>query len=93
MKQRVDELDQENCKYCYTVFEGDSLGDAVEKICYETKIVASSDGGSIVKSSSKYHTKGDSQIKEEQVQAGKEKALALFKAIESYILAHPDVYN
>ena len=75
------------------MIEGDVLSDILEKISYETKIVASPDGGSILKSTSKYHTKGDQEIKEEQVKAGKEKASGLFKAVEGYLLAHPDLYN
>ena len=75
------------------MIEGDALSDILEKISYQTKIVASPDGGSILKSTSKYHTKGDHEIKEEQVKAGKEKASGLFKAVEGYLLAHPDLYN
>ena len=93
VKHQVDALDADNFTYNYTVIEGDALGDAVEKISYETKLVASPDGGSIVKSTSKYHTKGDHEIKEENVKEGKEKASHLFKAIEVYLLANPDAYN
>ena len=39
-----------------------------------------------------YHTKGDVEISEEHIKGGKEEALALFKAIEAYVLAHPDAY-
>ncbi|KAL6343754.1 hypothetical protein AAG906_027524 [Vitis piasezkii] len=56
------------------------------------KLVASPDGGSICKNISKYHTKGDIQITEDQIKAGKEKAMGMFKAIEAYLLANPDAY-
>ena len=65
----------------------------LEKISYETNLVASPDGGSILKSTSKYHTKGDHEIKEEQIKTGKEKVVGLFKAVEGYLLANPDGYN
>nr|POF25519.1 major allergen pru ar 1 [Quercus suber] len=93
VKHRIDEIDHVNFTYCYSVIEGDALSEVLEKISYEIKIVASPDGGSILKSTSKYHTKGEHEIKEEQVKAGKEKAAGLFKAIESYLSAHPDAYN
>ncbi|KAM3755652.1 hypothetical protein ACB098_02G055800 [Castanea mollissima] len=93
VKHRIDEIDHVNFTYCYSVIEGDALSEVLEKISYEIKIVSSPDGGSILKSTSKYHTKGEHDIKEEQVKAGKEKAAGLFKAIESYLLAHPDAYN
>ena len=82
VKHQVDALDADNFTYNYSVIEGDALGDVVEKISYETKLVATPDGGSIIKSTSKYHTKGDHEIKEENVKEGKENASHLFKAIE-----------
>ncbi|KAF5465416.1 hypothetical protein F2P56_015427 [Juglans regia] len=93
VKHQIDAIDHANFSYGYSVIEGDALGDVLEKITYEIKIVASPDGGSILKSTSHYHTKGDHEIKEEDVKAGKEKAAGLFKAVEEYLLAHPDAYN
>ncbi|ONI28160.1 hypothetical protein PRUPE_1G127500 [Prunus persica] len=93
VKHRIDGLDKDNFVYSYTLVEGDALSDKVEKISYEIKLVASADGGSIIKSSSNYHTAGDVEIKEEDVKAGKEKATGLFKLIENYLVANPDAYN
>ncbi|KAL6188528.1 hypothetical protein ACLB2K_039920 [Fragaria x ananassa] len=63
-----------------------------QQISYEIKLVASG-GGSIIKSTSHYHTKGEVEIKEEHVKAGKERAAGLFKIIENHLLAHPEEYN
>ncbi|ONI00552.1 hypothetical protein PRUPE_6G094400 [Prunus persica] len=93
VKHRIDGLDKDNFVYSYSLVEGDALSDKVEKISYEIKLVASADGGSIIKSSSNYHTTGDVEIKEEDVKAGKEKATGLFKLIENYLVANPDAYN
>ena len=93
VKHRIDEVDHANFSYGYSVIEGDVVSGIIEKISYEIKIVASPDGGSLLKSTSKYHTKGNHEIKEEEVKAGKEKAAGLFKAVEAYLLAHPDAYN
>ena len=93
VKHRIDEIDHVNFTYSYSLIEGDALTDIIEKISYEIKLVASPDGGSILKSTSEYHTKGDHEIKEEQIKAGKEKAAGLFKAVEGYLLANPDAYN
>ncbi|RVW99215.1 Major allergen Pru ar 1 [Vitis vinifera] len=92
VKHWIDSLDKENFTYCYTIIEGDALMDNLESIYYEVKLVASPDGGSICKNISKYHTKGDIQITEDQIKAGKEKAMGMFKAIEAYLLANPDAY-
>ncbi|CAL8080363.1 unnamed protein product [Prunus armeniaca] len=93
VKHRVDGIDKDNLSYSYTLIEGDALSDVIEKIAYDIKLVASPNGGSIVKTISHYHTKGDVEIKEEQVKAGKEKAAGLFKLVEAYLLANPDAYN
>ncbi|KAJ9699685.1 hypothetical protein PVL29_005515 [Vitis rotundifolia] len=92
VKHRVDGIDKENFTFSYSVIEGDALMGTLESISYEVKFVASPNGGSICKSTSKYHTKGDFEITEDQIKAGKEKALGLFKAVEAYLLANPDAY-
>lgn len=94
VKHRIDEVDEENFTYGYTVIEGDALSALkLEKICNEIKIVAAPDGGSILKSTSKYHTNGDHEIKQEQFMAGKENAEGVLKAVESYLLANPEEYS
>ncbi|XWS38980.1 hypothetical protein CRYUN_Cryun18bG0010500 [Craigia yunnanensis] len=93
VKHKVEGIDKENFSYSYSVIEGDALMNTLEKISYETKFVAAPDGGSICKSTSKYYTIGDIEIKEEQIKAGKERASGMYKAVEAYLLANPDVYN
>nr|WEA77230.1 Cor a 1.02-like variant-1 [Corylus avellana] len=93
VKERVEEVDHTNFKYSYTVIEGGPVGDKVEKICNEIKIVAAPDGGSILKISNKYHTKGDHEVDAEHIKGGKEKVEGLFRAVEAYLLAHSAEYN
>ncbi|KAK2993269.1 hypothetical protein RJ640_001051 [Escallonia rubra] len=93
MKHRIDGLDKENFTYSYTLIEGDALMNEIESITYHLKIVPSADGGSICKNRSIYHTKGDAQVTEEQIKAGKEKAIGVFKVVESYLQANPETYN
>ncbi|KAI8561756.1 hypothetical protein RHMOL_Rhmol04G0366300 [Rhododendron molle] len=90
VKQRVNAIDKENFTYSYSVIEGDALMGIFDSISYHIKIVASADGGSICKNRSIYQTKGDAQVTEEEIKSGKEKASAMFKAIEAYLLANPD---
>ena len=56
-------------------------------------MVAGPDGGSILKNTSTYYTKGDHVITDEQIKVGKEKSIALFKVVEAYLVANPDAYN
>ncbi|XP_021806258.1 major allergen Pru av 1-like [Prunus avium] len=93
VKHQIDSIDKENFVYSYSLIEGDAISETIEKVCYEIKLVASADGGSIIKNTSNYHTKGDVDIKEEHVKAGKERASGLFKLIENHLVANPDAYN
>ncbi|KAL3634430.1 hypothetical protein CASFOL_021484 [Castilleja foliolosa] len=88
---RVDAIDHDNYTCKYTLVDGDVIGDKLEKVCYEIKFEATEDGGCVIKLESEYHTKGDFELKDEEVEAGKEQALGLYKACEDYLVAHPDV--
>lgn len=93
VKHKIDALDKDNLTYSYTVIEGDALNEKIEKISYESKFIATADGGAIIKNTSKYHTVGEVEITEEQVKEGKERAFGLFKLLESYLHQNPDAYN
>ncbi|KAL3753045.1 hypothetical protein ACJRO7_000441 [Eucalyptus globulus] len=92
VRHRINELDKENFVCRYTMIEGDALGDKLESIDYEVKFDAASDGGSVCKMTSKYNTKEAFQVEEEEIKAGKEKAMAIFKVVESYLLQNPQAY-
>ncbi|EEF43035.1 major allergen Pru ar 1 [Ricinus communis] len=89
-KERTDAVDKENLTYAYTMIEGDVLIGKLEKISNEIKFEATPDGGCLIKSLSKYYTIGDFELKQEDIKAGKEKSMGLFKAVEGYLLANPD---
>ncbi|KAI3459447.1 hypothetical protein Pfo_016110 [Paulownia fortunei] len=92
VKYRVDELNEKTFSYGYTLIEGDSLVDKLEKITYDVKFEQTADGGSISKVTSKYFTVGDFTLKEEEVKAGKERVLAMYKAVEAFLIQNPDAY-
>jgi len=89
---QIDAIDEANLGYNYSIVGGVGLPDTVEKISFEAKLVEGPNGGSIGKTSVKYQTKGDAKPIEKEVEEGKAKGDALFKAIESYVLANPN-YN
>ncbi|XP_062108679.1 major allergen Pru av 1-like [Humulus lupulus] len=94
VKHKVEAIDKENLSHSYSIIGGDALeGNQLEKITYESKFVASADGGCIIKTVSKYCTIGDAQIKEEEAKEGKEQATQMFKLIDSYLKENPDTYN
>ncbi|XP_062150338.1 major allergen Pru ar 1-like [Alnus glutinosa] len=92
VKNRIDELNEETYSYKYTVIEGDALADKFESIVHEVQLEATAEGGSKNKMTTKYHTKGDIVIKEEEIKAGKEKVLGMYKVVEGYLIQNPDAY-
>lgn len=92
VKYQIDELNEKTLMYKYSLVEGDALIEGLEKITYEVKFEPSADGGSISKVTSKYYTKGDFVLKEEDVKAGKERVLGMYKVVEDYLLKNPDAY-
>ncbi|KAA8543062.1 hypothetical protein F0562_021443 [Nyssa sinensis] len=91
LKHKIDALDTAN-HYCkYTLIEGDVLGKHVESIVYEVKFEASG-SGCVCKSTSHYHAKEGIELKEEDIKAGKDKAMGMYKLVEDYLVANPDVY-
>lgn len=92
MKHRVDEINEEEYKYCYTLVEGDALVGKFEKICYEIQLVASPDGGTISKTTVRYYPLAGAVINEEEIKAGMEKAGGMFKVVEDYLVQNPTAY-
>ncbi|KAK7395560.1 hypothetical protein VNO78_16122 [Psophocarpus tetragonolobus] len=89
---KIESIDEANLGYSYSIVGGAALPDTVEKITFESKLSAGPSGGSVGKLTVKYQTKGDAEPNEEELKVGKAKGDALFKAVEAYLLAHPE-YN
>jgi hypothetical protein len=92
LKHRIDALDEEKLTYSYTLIEGDELLDKIESVSYEIKFESTPDGGSKCTKFSNYHPKPGAQINEEEINADKEKAMAVYRAVEAYLLANPKAY-
>lgn len=75
------------------MIEGDALGDKLESIDYEVKFEVVSTGGSICRMRSKYNSRGEDCVEEEEIKAGKEKAKAIYKIVETYLLENPNAYS
>nr|XP_043612172.1 major allergen Pru ar 1-like [Erigeron canadensis] len=92
VKHQIDELDEKTFTYKYTLIEGNGISDKIEKVSYDIKLGSSPDGGTISKMTTTIYTQGDFEIKEEELKAGKEKVLGLYKVAEAYLIANPDAY-
>ncbi|XP_056168606.1 major allergen Pru av 1-like [Syzygium oleosum] len=89
MKNCVDELNEETFVYKHTMID---LKEKFEFIAYEVKFEPTPDEGSKNKMTSMYYTKGNVELKEEDIEAGKERALGMYKVAEAYLLQNPDAY-
>ncbi|KAK2448592.1 Stress-induced protein SAM22 [Trifolium repens] len=87
---KVEAVDEANLGYNYSLIGGTGLDESLEKVEFVTSVVAGSDGGSIVKISVKYHTKGDATLSDAVREETKGKGTGLLKAVEGYVLANPD---
>jgi hypothetical protein len=83
-------VDEANLGYNYSLVGGTGLDESLEKVEFVTSVVAGSDGGSIVKISVKYHTKGDAALSDAVREETKGKGTGLLKAVEGYVLANPN---
>ncbi|GLT99053.1 hypothetical protein SLE2022_165200 [Rubroshorea leprosula] len=92
IKNRIDELDEKNFSYKYSLIEGEGLLEKLEKITYEVKFEPTPEVGSKNKMTSTHCAKGDFVLSEEEVKPGKEKALIMYKVVEGYFLQNPDAY-
>ncbi|WCJ23405.1 Major strawberry allergen Fra a 1-A [Euphorbia peplus] len=93
IKTKTEATDKENFSHSYSIIDSDPQPEKVEKATMEIKMEASANGGSIIKSCSKYYPKENCEVDEEKIKAGAEKALGLFKVVEALILANPDICN
>lgn len=90
MKSRVDEIDFNNLYLKFTNFEGDVLPDDLECAVYENKFEPSGTGCNY-KLIAHYHTKGDYLMKEEDIAIAKESIEKMFKSMEEYLIANPQL--
>ncbi|GAB2289644.1 hypothetical protein Dimus_023950 [Dionaea muscipula] len=90
-KHRFDEIDADTLYFKYTITEGDVLDDKYEYIVNEIKVEAAGTG-SICKLTSHFYLKDKVEINEEGIKFGQERTKKMFKVVEEYLIANPEVY-
>ncbi|XWS14138.1 hypothetical protein CRYUN_Cryun36dG0097700 [Craigia yunnanensis] len=93
VKHRIGELDNENFMCKYTLIEGDALMDKLEFITYEVKFEAYGYEGCICTMTSEYKSKEGIEVKEEDIELVKDRAIGMYEVIEAYLMAHPHAYT
>ncbi|CAH2080511.1 unnamed protein product [Thlaspi arvense] len=82
LKHHVDDIDEETYKCCYNVIEGDALTGKLEMISYKIQLMASLDGGSIAKTTSKYYPLEGVVLSEDEIKTEQERSRATFKVLQ-----------
>ncbi|XP_057809696.1 major strawberry allergen Fra a 1.06-like [Salvia miltiorrhiza] len=94
VKHKIEEVDETNHVYKFSVIEGDDLGEDFESSSTAIKIEAAANGGSVYKSVSTYHTKGDNHnVIREKINKATEAAKAFLQAIEAHLHSNPNEYK
>ncbi|XP_030463080.1 major strawberry allergen Fra a 1-3-like [Syzygium oleosum] len=89
-KHKIDALDAGSFYCKYTMIESDIKFDKIDCVVEEVKFVAAG-SGCVCKMTSEYHVQEGCELKEEDIKKGKDRAMGLYKAIEEYLVANPDV--
>jgi len=72
------------------MIESDIKFDKIDSVVEDVKFVAAG-SGCVCKMTSEYHVQEGCELKEEDIKKGKDRAMGLYKAIEEYLVANPDV--
>ncbi|XP_030441453.2 major strawberry allergen Fra a 1-3-like [Syzygium oleosum] len=89
-KHKIDALDAGSFYCKYTMIESDIKFDKIDCVVEEVKFIAAG-SGCVCKMNSEYHVQEGCELKEEDIKKGKDRAMGLYKAVEEYLVANPDV--
>lgn len=68
------------------------MGIRFKSYSFEVKFEATNDGCCKTKLAIEYDTLDSSLLTEEEIKSIRESTMAMFKAVENYLLANPDAY-
>ncbi|GLJ53563.1 hypothetical protein SUGI_1142590 [Cryptomeria japonica] len=92
VKERIDEIDEENLVYSFSQVEGGVVGTKLASVTYQVKFSPKADGGTLVIYICNYDSLPGVAHDEAKIEEIKEKSTELFKLIEAYLIANPTSY-
>lgn len=92
VKERVDQVDEENLVYSYSHVEGGMLGTKLASANHEFKFSHKEGGGSIVSFTVNYKSLPGVTLHEAKLEEFKANSTGLFRLFEGYIIANPTLY-
>ncbi|KAL3727753.1 major strawberry allergen Fra a 1-3 [Eucalyptus grandis] len=89
-KHKIEALDADSFYCKYTMIESDIKFDKIDFVTEEVKFIAAG-SGCVCKMTSEYHVQEGCELKEEDIKKGKDRAMGLYKTVEEYLVANPNV--
>ncbi|GLJ09154.1 hypothetical protein SUGI_0102820 [Cryptomeria japonica] len=92
VKERTEEIDEENFYYRYSYVEGGQLGILWASAQFKLKMSPKAEGGSVVKFTCEYDTLPGISIDQAKVKEMEGASVGLLKAVEAFVIANPSLY-
>ncbi|KAH9307797.1 hypothetical protein KI387_035708, partial [Taxus chinensis] len=92
VRERVDELDEDNFVYRFSHVKGGELVNKLVSAQFQLKIMRKAEGGCVVTHSCEYETHPALPHDQRQVEQMKAQSTALFKKMEAFLLSNPTLY-
>ncbi|KAL2338991.1 hypothetical protein Fmac_013437 [Flemingia macrophylla] len=86
-------IDKEKYEYKYIAREGRRIGENLEKVYIEYKMIPREDGGCIIKKATKHYTKNNHTLDENYLKADDNLTISCMKLVDDFLLAHPEYYH
>ncbi|XP_065863738.1 major allergen Pru ar 1-like [Euphorbia lathyris] len=93
VKTKDEVTDNDNFTHSYTIVEGEPWSDSLDKVLVTIKVESTPNGGSVLKSCSKYVPKPNCKLDEGRINAITESIMGLYKHVEAQLLANPTACN
>lgn len=85
-------MDEENFVFKYSLVEGGRMGKLYSNADYEIRVEPNNEGGCTLKATGEHDAYDDTEVTDEDMKVEKEGLMAMYKAVEAFLLANPDAY-
>ncbi|GLJ45763.1 hypothetical protein SUGI_0963000 [Cryptomeria japonica] len=92
VKERVDQVDEDNLVFSFSHVEGGVLGTKLASANHHMKFSPKAGGGSIATFTVSYDSLPGVLLDESKLQEFKANSIGLFRLVEQYLLANPTLY-
>ncbi|GLJ35639.1 hypothetical protein SUGI_0716310 [Cryptomeria japonica] len=92
VKERMDEIDEENFYYKFSYVEGGELGTVWASAQFKLKLTPKAEGGCVLSHTCDYDSLPGVSIDQAKIQEMEGAATGLLKTVEAYLISNPTLY-